>query len=123
MEKVIINDYIRGEPLAEENINDVLDLVNEIRLSTPRKSIWIYTGYEWDHIFDPQWHYHPETMEKLSIGRWKRQQIVSQCDVLIDGRYIEDQRDITLKWRGSRNQRVIDVQKSLQQGEIVLWCD
>lgn len=123
MEKVIINDYIRGEPLAEENINDVLDLVNEIRLSTPRKSIWIYTGYEWDHIFDPQWHYHPETMEKLSIGRWKRQQIVSQCDVLIDGRYIEDQREITLKWRGSRNQRVIDVQKSLQQGEIVLWCD
>lgn len=123
MEKVIINDYIRGEPLAEENINDVLDLVNEIRLSTPRKSIWIYTGYEWDHIFDPQWHYHPQTMEKLSIGRWKRQQIVSQCDVLIDGRYIEDQRDITLKWRGSRNQRVIDVQKSLQSGEVVLWCD
>lgn len=140
-----------GEPLAEENLDDVLDLVtgvniwyniqqdivqnkefkhyilcanpNEIRLSTPRKSIWLYTGYEWDHIFDPQWHYHPQTMEKLSIGRWKRQQIVSQCDVLIDGRYIEDQRDITLKWRGSRNQKVIDVQKSLRQGEVVLWCD
>lgn len=122
-ERIIINDYIENDPLLENNLDKTLDLVNEIRLSTPRKSIWIYTGYEWDHIFDPQWHYHPETMEKLSIGRWKRQQIVSQCDVLIDGRYIEDQRDITLKWRGSRNQRVIDVQKSLQQGEIVLWCD
>ena len=140
-----------GEPLAEENLDDVLDLVtgvniryniqqdivqnkeykhymscanpNKIRLSTPRKSIWLYTGYEWEHIFDSQWHYHPQTMEKLSIGRWKRQQIVSQCDVLIDDRYIEDQRDITLKWRGSRNQKVIDVQKSLRQGEVVLWCD
>ena len=140
-----------GDPLFEENLDDVLDLVtevnvrynikqdivqneeykryilytnpNEIRLSTPRKSIWLYTGYEWDHIFDPQWHYHPQTMEKLSIGRWKRQQIVSPCDVLIDGRHIEDQRDITLKWRGSRNQSVIDTQKSLRQGEVILWCD
>lgn len=140
-----------GESLAEENLDEVLNLVtgvnirynvrknialneeekhnilcfdpSEIRLSTPRKSIWIYTGYEWDHIFNPQWHYHTQTMEKLSIGRWKRQQIVSQCDVLVDGRYIEDQRDITLKWRGSRNQRVIDMQKSLRQGEVILWCD
>ena len=140
-----------GEPLAEENIDDILDLVtevnvrynipqyidcnkeyiydmlcyncNEIRLSSPRKSIWLYTGYEWDYIFDTQWHYHPQTMEKLSLNRWKRQQIVSQCDVLVDGRYIDGQRDIALKWRGSKNQNVIDVQKSLQQGEVVLWCN
>lgn len=155
--KLLDKPYIKrlsilgGEPLAEENLDDILDLVtganihyntqqnialndkikhnilccnpDEIRLSTPRKSIWIYTGYEWDHIFDPQWHYHPQTMEKLSLSRWKRQQIVSQCDVLVDGRYIENQRDITLKWRGSRNQRVIDIQKSLRLEEIVLWCD
>ena len=82
MEKIIINDYIRGEPLAEENLDGVLDLVDKIRLSMPQKSIWLYTGYAWEHIFDEKWHYHPQTMEKLSINRWKRQQIVSECNVL-----------------------------------------
>ena len=53
----------------------------------------------------------------------KRKEIVKQCDVLVDGRYIEEQRDITLKWRGSKNQRVIDVQKSLQTNSVVLHCD
>ena len=62
-------------------------------------------------------------MEKLSINRWKRQQIVSECNVLVDGRYLDNQKDITLKWRGSNNQKVIDIQKSIQQGEIVLWCN
>lgn len=112
-----------GEPLAEENIDNVLDLVNKIRLSFPQKSIWLYTGYKWEHIFDPQWHYHPHTQEKLSIGRWRRQQIVSRCDVLVDGRYIDSQRDIILKWCGSKNQHVIDIQKSLQKGKLILWAD
>ena len=52
-----------------------------------------------------------------------RQIIVSQCDVLVDGKYIDSQRDINLKWRGSKNQRVINIQKSLQQNKIVLYCD
>lgn len=133
-------DYISGltlsggDPLFESNLDNVLELVtevnkrynapqnaNKIRLSIPQKSIWIYTGYKWEYIFDSQWHYHPRMQEKLSIGRWKRQQIVSQCDVLIDGQYIEFQRDITLKWVGSSNQRVISVRDSLQKNEIVLW--
>ena len=112
-----------GEPLAEENLDDVLDLVNEIRPSFPRKSIWLYTGYDWDHIFNPQWNSHLQNHENLYTCRLKRQQIVSLCDMLIDGRYVDSQKDITLKWRGSNNQRVIDIQKSLQQEEIVLWCN
>ncbi|MCI8635301.1 MAG: radical SAM protein, partial [Eubacterium sp.] len=108
-----------GEPLAEENLDDVLYLVNEIRLLSPKKTIWIYSGYQWEHIYTPQLRYHSQTQEKLSIE--KRKQIISQCDVLIDGRYIESQRDIALKWRGSKNQRVIDIKKSLQKGEIILW--
>lgn len=150
-------DYISGitltggDPLFEENLDDVLNLVteinkryntpqnivvrtdnvrniwlndtNEIRLSIPQKSIWLYSGYEWEHIFDPKWHYHPKTQEKLSIGKWRRQQIVSQCDVFIDGEYIDSQRDITLKWRGSKNQNVINVQESLKQNKIVLYCE
>ena len=53
----------------------------------------------------------------------KRKEIVKQCDVLVDSRYIDELRDITLKWRGSKNQRVIDVQKSLQTNSVVLHCD
>lgn len=122
MEKrIIINDYIENDPLSENNLNKALDLVNEIRLSTPNKSIWIYSGYEWEHIFDSKCHYHPKTQEKLSIGRWRRQQIVSQCDVFIDGEYIDSQQDISLKWKGSKNQNVIDVQKSLLKHKIIIY--
>ena len=95
-------------------MHKTLDLVNEIRLSRSQKSIWLYTGYQWKHIFDTK---------KLSTERWKRQQIVSQCNVLVDGKYEETQRDITLQWCGSRNQNVIDVKKTIQKGEIVLWKD
>ena len=53
----------------------------------------------------------------------KRQQIISKCDVMIDGRYIDSQRDTSLRWRGSKNQDVINIQQSLQKGEIVLWTE
>ena len=51
------------------------------------------------------------------------EKIIKQCDVMVDGRYIDPQRDITLKWRGSSNQRVIDTRKSLEQNKVVLYCD
>ena len=116
MEKVIINDHIRGEPLAEENLDDVLDLVNKFRLSMPQKSIWLYTGFTWEEI-------RKGNMEDgLKYGKWtKRAKIITECDILVDGRYIDSQRDLTLSYRGSKNQRLIDIQQSLQKGEIVLW--
>ncbi len=128
-----------GEPLAKENLNDVLDLVNEFRLSSPHKSIWLYTGYTistckyLDDIiftFHPSY-YHPNPLngeyikvdDKAYFIKQDRKQveIVKNIDVLIDGQYIESQRDISLPYRGSSNQRLIDIQKSLQKGEIVLW--
>lgn len=116
MEKIIINDYIRGEPLAEENLDDVLDLVNKIRLSSPKKTIWLYTGYTWEEIRKGN------MKDGLRYGEWtKRAKIITECDVLVDGQYVELQRDITLPYRGSSNQRLIDIQQSLQKGEIVLW--
>ena len=118
---IIINDYMENDPLSVNNLDKTLDLVDRIRLFNPQKSIWLYTGYEWQHIFDPQWHYHPQTQEKLSIGRWRRQQIVSRCNILVDGRYIDSKQDRTFPYRGSSNQRLIDIQQSLQKGEIVLW--
>lgn len=52
-----------------------------------------------------------------------RQAIAFQCDVLVDGKYVESKNDVTLKWRGSSNQRVIDIQKTLQEKRMVLWCN
>ena len=139
MEKVIINDYIRGEPLAEENLDGVLDLVNEIRLSSPQKSIWLYTGntistckYFDDTIFTFQpSYYHPNPLnnkhvkvdEKAFLIKQdrKRIEIIKNVDVLVDGQYIDSLRDVTLPWCGSSNQKVIDIQQSLKKGEIVLW--
>lgn len=128
-----------GEPLAEENLDEVLDLVNRIRLSSPKKSIWLYTGYTistckyFDDIiftFHPSY-YHPNPFngEHITVDDKayfikqdrKRVEIVKNIDVLIDGQYIESQRNISLPWVGSSNQRLIDPQKSLQKGEIVLW--
>jgi len=115
---------IGGEPLAKENLDDVLDLVNEFRLSMPQKSIWLYTGYTFENIFERQFPaanipYSNRLGEMYTFIKCKK--IISQCDVLVDGRYIESQRDITLPYRGSKNQRLIDIQQSLQTGEIVLW--
>lgn len=127
-EHIIINDYIENDPLSENNLDKTLDLANKIRLSTTRKSIWLYTGYTWSYIVD----YEPlfdnvitahnsEVLHDYYMR--KRKKIISQCNVLIDGRYIDSQQDITLKWRGSKNQRVIDIQKSIHSRKIVLWCN
>ena len=120
-------DYISGltlsggDPLHEANLDGVLDLVNRFRLSFSNKSIWIYSGYTWNQIMNPviTSDFNPSRDELLR----KRKEIVKQCDVMVDGRYIDSQRDISLKWRGSKNQRVIDIQQSLQKGEIVLWTE
>lgn len=115
-ERIVINDYIENDPLSENNLDKTLYLVNEIRLSSPQKSIWLYTGFIWEEI-------RKGNMEdSLKYGEWtKRAKIIAECDVLVDGQYIDSQRDITLPYRGSNNQRLIDIQQSLQKGEIVLW--
>ena len=137
--KELNKDYISGitlsggDPLNEANLDGVLGLVNQIRLLFPQKTIWLYTGYRvrgiqeglfvltpnviTDKISD-----HKEIIDRVNDDV-KRSDIIKKCDVLIDGKYIEEKRDITLKWRGSSNQRVINVQKSLQKNEIVLHCD
>lgn len=120
-------DYISGltltggDPLHENNLDGVLNLVNKIRLSFPEKTIWIYSGYTWEQIM------YPVITDDLNPKRdeiiQKRKEIVSQCDILVDGRFVNELKDIFLKWRGSSNQRVIDIQKSLQQNKLILYCD
>ena len=114
-----------GEPLTEENLDDVLDLVNEFRLSLPQKTIWLYSGFTWESIMNYESTESDDfdyIEESYIDGLYEeRKLIISQCDVLVDGKYIDSQRDITLPYRGSKNQRLIDIQKSLQKGEIILW--
>ena len=120
-------DYISGltlsggDPLHESNLDGVLDLVNEIRLLFSNKSIWIYSGYTWNRVMNPiiTDDFNPSRDELLR----KRKEIVKQCDIMVDGKYIDSQRDITLKWRGSSNQKVINIQKSLKENKIILHCE
>lgn len=114
-DKIIINDYIENDPLSEENLDKTLEIVNEIRLSCPNKSIWIYSGFRWSEIFNDG------VYLTRDCSGWKRREIVKQCTVMVDGKYIDAQRDVTLRWRGSSNQKVINVQESFKKGEIVLW--
>lgn len=118
-------DYISGitlsggDPLHENNLSEVLSLVEEIRNLFPSKTIWLYTGYTWENLIDGIHYPLDATWEDIVL----RKSIIKLCNVLVDGEYIDEQRDITLQWRGSSNQRVIDVQKSLEQGKVVLYCD
>lgn len=92
-----------GEPLIERNIEPLTALLKRVKSVYPDKQVWLYTGGDF------------EVLEGLY------EEIFQYIDVLIDGRYIDDLRDYKLKWRGSSNQRVIDVQKSLKEGEIILY--
>ena len=114
-EQFVINDYIENDPLSENNLDKTLDLVNEIRLLLPQKSIWIYSGYKFEDCL-----LKAKVCEE-NIIRTLRNEIIKQCTVMVDGQYIDSQRDVTLQWCGSSNQRVINLQESLQKGEIVLW--
>lgn len=112
--------FLGGECLADQNLDVVLDLIKEISISFPEKTIWLYTGYELSEIVKQ------EQYEKVSgiPSVWsKRWEIISNVDVLVDGEYIDEQKDLTLKWRGSKNQRVIDAKQSLAQNKVVLYCD
>lgn len=111
--------FTGGDPLHKNNINDVFHLICEIKNKYPNKTIWLYTGYSWDEIWFP----YNEIVTNHSQARFERYITVKYIDVLVEGRFIEEQKDITLKWRGSKNQRVVDVRETLKQNKIVLYCD
>lgn len=120
--------FLGGEPLHENNLKEVLSLIEQIRSSYPEKSIWLYTGFEWSGLvqydsynkFIPLESYLRKDAYELYM---KRHQAIELCDIVIDGEYIDEQKDLTLAYRGSRNQNVIDVKQSLAQNKMVLYCD
>ncbi len=102
-------DYISGitfsggDPLHVSNINSVTALARKIRRRYPQKTIWLYTGALWEEI--------------------QHEEIVNYLDVCVDGEFVAEKKDITLKWRGSSNQRVISVPATLKTGKIVLHAE
>ena len=117
-DKIVINDYIENDPLSEENLDKTLETVNRFRLSFPNKSIWLYSGYPFDCIMEGIGYDENGAFFFLDNDK-KRYEIISKCDVLVDGRYIDSQRNPSKKWAGSDNQRVIIVQESLKQGKVI----
>ena len=107
-----------GHPLELMNAKDVLNLITEIRTKFPQKDIWLYTGYKLDIN-----NFHCVCAENSIEGTHHNliAGILNLCDVIVDGMFVEELKNITLKWKGSSNQRVIDVRKSIQQYKIVLY--
>ncbi len=110
-------DYITGlsllggEPMDPRNQETVCALVRRVRETYPDKTIWCYSGYTLDEQLLAGKVGDPQTVREL----------LSMLDVLVDGRFVEEQKDLTLRFRGSANQRLIDVPKTLQTGNIVWW--
>ncbi len=102
-------DYISGitfsggDPLFINSRKAVTEFAKEIKEKFPNKTIWMYTGYLWEDIKDLD--------------------VIRLVDVLVDGKFVRELNDNTLKWRGSSNQRVIDAAKSIAEGKVILHCD
>ncbi len=102
-----------GEPFEPQNQPALLDLLRQIRGKYPEKSIWCFSGYLFDRDILPG---------KLGDPAITRE-MLEHLDVLVDGPFVMDKKDLSLRFRGSSNQRIIHVPASLEKGEIVLWED
>ncbi len=100
-----------GEPFETQNQGALVELLRQVKARYPQKDVWCYTGYLYDK-------------DLLADSRARCEytdEMLSYIDILVDGPYIEAQKDISLQFRGSKNQRIIDVRRSLTTGEVVLW--
>jgi anaerobic ribonucleoside-triphosphate reductase activating protein len=93
--------YSGGDPLYPSNREKITQLAKEIKEKYPQKTQWLYTGFLWESI--------------------KNLPCIEYLDVLVDGEFEVDKKDVKLKWKGSSNQRVIDVKESQNQGKVILW--
>ena len=116
--KALRPDYINGfsllggEPFEPENQEALAELLTSIKKEYPNKDIWCYTGFLMDE----------ELLGDSRANTIHTKKLLSLIDILVDGRFVEELKDITLKFRGSSNQRIIDVKKTLATNEIV-WVE
>ena len=102
-----------GEPFEPENQRALLPFIRRVRERCPKKTIWAYSGFTLEEMLSPGAHPCCEATRSL----------LALLDVLVDGRFVEELRDISLRFRGSRNQRIIDLAATRAQGKLVLWSD
>ncbi len=107
-----------GHPLESQNLETVYKIVKVVKEKFPNKKIWLYTGYTWEEILN-----NDRENKRANTNSISPLDIVRCCDILVDGKYEKDKRDISLAFAGSSNQRVIDIQKSFKQNKVVLFCD
>ena len=103
-----------GEPLEPENQGDVLEILRKFKEKYPQKTVWLYTGNLYEELMGEMGEhrsYLPITAELLSL-----------VDVLVDGRYVEEEKSLGLRFRGSKNQRVIDMNETRKNGSITIWA-
>lgn len=102
-----------GEPFEPQNQGPIVELLRQVKSRYPEKSIWAFSGY----LFD-------RDILSGRLGNWEiTKEYLSYLDVLVDGPFVEAKKDLMLRFRGSSNQRLIDVQKSLAAGTIIEWQD
>lgn len=125
--KLIDKSYITrisilgGSPLADKNVYGVCDILHKIKDKYPEKKIWLYTGYVFEDIIK-EFNIYKWTPFSAGAGEWlTRYEVLTCCDVLVDGCFETDKKDLTLKFRGSSNQRIINAQKSIEEGKVILW--
>jgi len=94
-----------GNPTDERNLHSVIKLCSRVKKEIPEKTIWIWSGHIFENLIDNP----------------SQKQLLCLCDVLVDGRFIKELYSKNLKWKGSSNQRVINLEKSLDTGIIVLY--
>lgn len=99
--------FLGGDPTYRDNIQPLIKFIKKFKSKFPNKDIWIWSGYKWEMILRT-----PSVLELIKL-----------CDVIIDGRFVLEQKDLNLKWRGSSNQRVINIKKSLESNSIILHCE
>ena len=102
-----------GEPMEPENQDALAPFLELVRARFPNKTIWMWTGFTWDQLTQ-------EITRADTDVKWR---VLNCLDVLVDGRFVEAQKDITLRFRGSANQRIIDVQRSIDEARPVAWHD
>lgn len=117
--KMLEPDYIDGltvlggEPMEPSNQQALYPFLLKVKEKMPNKTIWVFSGFTLEEMREEGGYSNCDVTEK----------ILSIIDVLVDGRFVEELKDITLRFRGSSNQRLIDMKKTYEQGSIVLWED
>lgn len=100
-----------GEPLEPVNQEGLLPLLRRVHNEYPNKTVWCYTGYLFDR----------DILERMCRESDVTKEILSYIDILVDGEFVLERKNLKVNFRGSDNQRIIDVKKSLETGEIVHW--